>query len=63
MGDADGIKTLAVPGHPPHPHRGNRRQSCRTVLAAAGDPMADPGALHRIRAVYAGGTAVPGAGT
>ncbi len=30
------------------------------VLAVDGDPLADPAALHRIRAVYAGGTAVPG---
>ena len=33
------------------------------ILAVDGDPAADPGALHRIRAVYAGGTAVPGTGT
>jgi imidazolonepropionase-like amidohydrolase len=30
------------------------------ILAVDGDPIADPGALHRIRAVYARGTAVPG---
>jgi len=29
------------------------------ILAVDGDPIADPGALHRIRAVYARGTAVP----
>lgn len=29
------------------------------ILAVDGDPVADPGALHRIRAVYARGTAVP----
>jgi imidazolonepropionase-like amidohydrolase len=33
------------------------------ILAVDGDPVADPGALHRIRAVYARGTTVPGAGT
>ena len=33
------------------------------ILAVDGDPLADPGALHRIRAVYARGTAVPDAGT
>jgi imidazolonepropionase-like amidohydrolase len=32
------------------------------ILAVDGDPLADPDALHRIRAVYARGTAVPGAG-
>jgi imidazolonepropionase-like amidohydrolase len=32
------------------------------ILAVDGDPVADPGALHHIRAVYARGTAVPGAG-
>jgi imidazolonepropionase-like amidohydrolase len=31
------------------------------VLAVDGDPIADPGALHRIRAVYARGSAVPDA--
>jgi imidazolonepropionase-like amidohydrolase len=30
------------------------------ILAVDGDPIADPGALHRIRAVYARGAAVPG---
>ncbi len=29
------------------------------ILAVDGDPTTDPGALHRIRAVYARGTAVP----
>jgi imidazolonepropionase-like amidohydrolase len=29
------------------------------ILAVDGDPIADPDALHRIRAVYARGTAVP----
>jgi imidazolonepropionase-like amidohydrolase len=29
------------------------------ILAVDGDPVADLAALHRIRAVYAGGTAVP----
>jgi imidazolonepropionase-like amidohydrolase len=29
------------------------------ILAVDGDPLTDPAALHRIRAVYAGGTAVP----
>ena len=29
------------------------------ILAVDGDPLADPAALHRIRAVYARGTAVP----
>jgi imidazolonepropionase-like amidohydrolase len=29
------------------------------ILALDGDPIADPAALHRIRAVYAHGTAVP----
>jgi imidazolonepropionase-like amidohydrolase len=29
------------------------------ILAVDGDPIADPEALHRIRAVYAGGTVVP----
>jgi imidazolonepropionase-like amidohydrolase len=29
------------------------------ILAVDGDPVADPGTLHRIRAVYARGTAVP----
>ena len=33
------------------------------ILAVDGDPIADPAALHRIRAVYALGTAVPDAGT
>jgi imidazolonepropionase-like amidohydrolase len=33
------------------------------ILAVDGDPIADPAALHRIRAVYARGTAVPDAGT
>jgi imidazolonepropionase-like amidohydrolase len=33
------------------------------ILAVDGDPLADPAALHRIRAVYASGTAVPEAGT
>jgi imidazolonepropionase-like amidohydrolase len=33
------------------------------ILAVDGDPVADPDALHRIRAVYARGAAVPGAGT
>jgi imidazolonepropionase-like amidohydrolase len=33
------------------------------ILAVDGDPIADPDALHRIRAVYARGTAVPDAGT
>ena len=33
------------------------------ILAVDGDPITDPGALHRIRAVYARGTVVPGAGT
>jgi imidazolonepropionase-like amidohydrolase len=32
------------------------------ILAVAGDPLADPAALHRIRAVYARGTAIPDAG-
>jgi len=32
------------------------------ILAVDGDPVADPDALHRIRAVYARGTAVPDAG-
>lgn len=32
------------------------------ILAVDGDPLADPAALHQIRAVYARGTAVPGAG-
>ena len=31
------------------------------ILAVDGDPIADPDALHRIRAVYARGTAVPDA--
>jgi imidazolonepropionase-like amidohydrolase len=31
------------------------------ILAVDGDPVADPEALHRIRAVYARGTAVPDA--
>ena len=31
------------------------------ILAVDGDPVADPGALHRIRAVYARGAAVPDA--
>ena len=30
------------------------------ILAVDGDPIADPDALHRIRAVYARGVAVPG---
>ena len=33
------------------------------ILAVDGDPIADPEALHCIRAAYACGTAVPGAGT
>jgi imidazolonepropionase-like amidohydrolase len=33
------------------------------ILAVDGDPIADPDALHRIRAVYARGSAVPDAGT
>lgn len=33
------------------------------ILAVDGDPIADPAALHRIRAVYARGMAVPQAGT
>jgi len=33
------------------------------ITVADGDPIADPDALHCIRAVYARGTAVPGAGT
>jgi imidazolonepropionase-like amidohydrolase len=33
------------------------------ILAVDGDPITDPAALHRIRAVYARGTAVPEAGT
>ena len=33
------------------------------ILAVDGDPIADPDALHRVRAVYARGAAVPGAGT
>ena len=32
------------------------------ILAVDGDPIADPDALHRIRAVYARGTTVPDAG-
>jgi len=32
------------------------------ILAVDGDPIADPDALHRIRAVWARGTAVPDAG-
>src|SRR5439155_1263149 len=32
------------------------------ILAVDGDPIADPDALHRIRAVYARGAAVPEAG-
>jgi imidazolonepropionase-like amidohydrolase len=32
------------------------------ILAADGDPVSDPEALHRIRAVYARGLAVQGAG-
>jgi imidazolonepropionase-like amidohydrolase len=32
------------------------------ILAIDGDPLADPDALHRIRAVYTRGTAVPDAG-
>jgi imidazolonepropionase-like amidohydrolase len=32
------------------------------ILAIDGDPLADPAALHRIRAVYTRGTAVPDAG-
>jgi imidazolonepropionase-like amidohydrolase len=32
------------------------------ILAVAGDPIADPDALHRIRAVWARGAAVPDAG-
>lgn len=33
------------------------------ILAVDGDPIADPDALHRIRAVYARGTAVPDVGS
>jgi imidazolonepropionase-like amidohydrolase len=33
------------------------------ILAVDGDPVTDPEALHRIRAVYARGTVVPSAGT
>jgi len=33
------------------------------ILAVDGDPIADTAALHRIRTVYARGTAVPDAGT
>jgi imidazolonepropionase-like amidohydrolase len=33
------------------------------ILAVDGDPIADPAALHRIRAVWARGAAVPEAGT
>jgi imidazolonepropionase-like amidohydrolase len=33
------------------------------ILAVDGDPLTDTGALHRIRAVYARGTAVPDAAT
>ena len=33
------------------------------ILAVDGDPIADPAALHRIRAVYTRGVAVPNAGT
>ena len=33
------------------------------ILAVDGDPIADPDALHRIRAVWARGSAVPTAGT
>ena len=33
------------------------------ILAVDGDPIADPAVLHRIRAVWARGTAVPDAGT
>ena len=33
------------------------------ILAVDGDPIADPDALHRIRAVWARGSAVPDAGT
>lgn len=33
------------------------------ILAVDGDPIADPAALHRIRAVWARGSAVPEAGT
>jgi imidazolonepropionase-like amidohydrolase len=29
------------------------------ILAVDGDPLADPGALHRVRAIYARGIAVP----
>ena len=32
------------------------------ILAVDGDPITDPEALHRIRAVYARGTFVPGPG-
>jgi hypothetical protein len=32
------------------------------ILAVDGDPIADPDALHQIRAVYARGTAVPDPG-
>jgi len=33
------------------------------ILAVDDDPIADPAALHRVRALYARGAAVPGAGT
>ena len=33
------------------------------VLVVDGDPVSDPDALHRIRAVYVRGTAVPGTGS
>ncbi len=33
------------------------------ILAVDGDPITDPEAMHRIRAVYARGTVVPSAGT
>jgi imidazolonepropionase-like amidohydrolase len=33
------------------------------ILAVDGDPIADPGALHRIQAIWARGTAVPDAGS
>jgi imidazolonepropionase-like amidohydrolase len=33
------------------------------ILAVDGDPVADPGVLHRIQAVWARGTAVPDAGS
>ena len=33
------------------------------ILAVDGDPITDPDALHRIRAIWAHGVAVPDAGT